>query len=138
VKQAKATLAKLDGTTRKGIGSSKKPSKKHKEAAATASQPNPNLQDKYLFNLEKAKEAAKKAKAKTELAAQEIFQLYANLLPVDAKYALNKIVHKQTQSNPYTDPQGVSRNGPREYLRKAFTIPCNREASGLMRPPTTY
>jgi hypothetical protein len=35
VKQAKATLAKLDGATSKGPGFSKKPSKKLKEAAAT-------------------------------------------------------------------------------------------------------
>ncbi len=41
VKHAKATLAKLDGITSKGTGFSKKPSKKHKEAAATAVQPDP-------------------------------------------------------------------------------------------------
>jgi hypothetical protein len=73
VKQAKATLAKLDGTTSKGTGSSKKPFKKHKEAAATASQPDPNLQAEYHLDLKKAKEAAEKAKVKMELAAQEIF-----------------------------------------------------------------
>jgi hypothetical protein len=43
VKQAKATLAKLDGTTSKGTETSKKPSKRHKEAAATADTPEPNL-----------------------------------------------------------------------------------------------
>jgi hypothetical protein len=84
VKQAKATLAKLDGTTSKGTGSSMKPYKKHKEAAATAGQPDPDLQAEYVSNLEKAKEATEKAKAKAELAAQEMFQLYVNLLSVDA------------------------------------------------------
>jgi hypothetical protein len=39
VKQAEAALAKLDGTTSKGTGSSRKSSMKPKEAAATASQP---------------------------------------------------------------------------------------------------
>jgi hypothetical protein len=43
VKQAKAVLAKLDGTTSKGAGSSRKSSKKPKEAAAAASQPDPDL-----------------------------------------------------------------------------------------------
>jgi hypothetical protein len=41
--QAKATLAKLDGTTSKGTGSSKKLSKKRKEATAIAGQPEPDL-----------------------------------------------------------------------------------------------
>ncbi len=44
VKQAKATLAELDGTTSKGAGTSKKPSKKHKEAAATDDAPESVLQ----------------------------------------------------------------------------------------------
>jgi hypothetical protein len=42
-KQAKTTLAKLDGTTSKETGSSKKPSKKHKKAAAIAGQPDHDL-----------------------------------------------------------------------------------------------
>jgi hypothetical protein len=120
VKHAKATLAKLDGTTSQGTGLSKKPSKKHKEATATASQPDPNLRAKYQSNLEKAKEAAEKAKVKVELTAQEMFQLYVNLLSIDAKYAWNKILHEQTQSNPYTDLEGISRKEPRGYLRKSF------------------
>jgi hypothetical protein len=69
-----------------------------------------------MSDLAKAKEAAEKAKAKAELAAQDMLQLYANLLPVDAKYAWNKIIHEQTQSNPCTDLQGISKKGPRRYL----------------------
>ncbi len=49
-----------------------------------------------------------------------MFQFYANLLSVDTKYAWNKIVHKQTQSDTYTDLQGFSRKGPRGLLRKSF------------------
>jgi hypothetical protein len=54
VKQAKAALAELDGTTSKGGGTSKMSSKKHKEAAAPADAPEPNLQAMYQLNLEKA------------------------------------------------------------------------------------
>jgi hypothetical protein len=61
-----------------------------------------------VSDLEKAKEAPEKAKAKAGLAAQDMFQLYANLLSIDAKYMWNKIVHKQTQSDPYTDLQSYS------------------------------
>jgi hypothetical protein len=49
-----------------------------------------------MSDLEKAKEATEKVKAKGELAAMDMFQLNANLLSVDAKYPWNKIVHKQT------------------------------------------
>jgi hypothetical protein len=44
VKQVKAAFAELDGTTSKGTGSSRKSSQKPKETAATASQPDPDLQ----------------------------------------------------------------------------------------------
>ncbi len=121
VKQAKATLAKLDGTTSKWTGSSKKPSKKHKEAVAIVSQPYPDLQADYVSDLEKAKEAVKKA-TNAELAAMDLFQLYANLLSVDAKYVWNKIIHKKTQSDPtWTySLQGCSKKGPRGYTCKSF------------------
>ncbi len=102
VKQVKATLAKLDGTTStsEGTGSSKKPSKKHKEATATAGQPDTDLEAEYLSDLKKAQEATEKAKTREELAGQDMFYLYANLLSAEAKYKWNKITHKQTQSNP--------------------------------------
>ena len=48
VKQAKSALAKLDGTTSDGTGSSRKSSKKPKDTAATAIQPDPTLQAEYL------------------------------------------------------------------------------------------
>ncbi len=48
-----------------------------------------------------------------ESAAKDKFQFYVNLLSVDAKYAWNKVVQEQMQSNPYTDLQGVSKKGPR-------------------------
>jgi hypothetical protein len=49
-----------------------------------------------------------------------MFQFYTNLLSVDAKYAWNKIVQEQTQSDPYTDLQGVSMKEPRVLLRKSL------------------
>ncbi len=43
-KQVKAALAEFDGTSSDGTGSSRKFSKKHKETAAAASEPDPTLQ----------------------------------------------------------------------------------------------
>ncbi len=51
MKQAKAALAKLDGTASNRTGSSSKSSKKPKEAATTASQPDPTLQAEYLSEI---------------------------------------------------------------------------------------
>ncbi len=49
-----------------------------------------------------------------------MFQFYANLLSVDAKYTWNKIIQEQMQSDPYTDLQAVSKKGPRGLLCKAL------------------
>jgi hypothetical protein len=55
-----------------------------------------------------------------------MFQLYTNLLAVDAKYAWNMIIQEQTQSDPYTDLQGVSRKGPRGYSHKSLRYHARR------------
>jgi hypothetical protein len=46
----------------------------------------PNLQASFQLDLEKANKATENAKAKAKLAAKDMFQLYTNLLFVDAKY----------------------------------------------------
>jgi hypothetical protein len=120
VKEVKATLAKLDRTTSKRAGTSKKPFERYKETMVTTDILEPDLQAMYQSNLKKAREAAEKAKVKAELAAQDMFQFYANLLSVDSKYAWNKIIQEQTQSNPSTDLQGISKKGPRGLLYKSF------------------
>ncbi len=49
-----------------------------------------------------------------------MFQFYANLLSLDAKYVWNKIVREQTEADPFKDLQGVSRKGQRVFLRESF------------------
>ncbi len=51
------------------------------------------------------------AKNRAELAANDMFKLYANLQSIDAKYAA---------SDPYTDLQGCTKKGPRGLSRKSF------------------
>jgi hypothetical protein len=50
----------------------------------------------------------------------DILLLHANFQSVNAKYAWNKIVHKQTASDPYTYLQGCTKKGPRGLLHKSF------------------
>ena len=92
IKSAKAQLATLDESAIGEAGTSKK-SKKTQEAAAANDQVAPALQAKIEAELSSAQEAATEAKNRAEAAANDMFQLYANLLSVDAKYAWNKIVH---------------------------------------------
>jgi hypothetical protein len=91
-KTGKSHLAELDQATNEGAGTSKKSSKKAKEAAATADASEPNLPTIYQQDLKKAKEATDNAKAKEESTAKDMFLFYASLLSVDAKYAWNKII----------------------------------------------
>jgi hypothetical protein len=49
-----------------------------------------------------------------------LFHLYTNLLSVDARYAWNKIVQEQTNADPYTDLQGLTRKGPRGMSYQSF------------------
>jgi hypothetical protein len=78
------------------------------------------LHTKYQADYEKAKFAVETAKNKHKAAATKMFQLYANLLPLDAKYTWNKIVKEQTEADPFKDLQGVSRKGPRGLLWESF------------------
>ncbi len=88
-KQAKAPLADLIGATGKGAGNSNKSSKKTKEAAAMADAPDSKLQQNFLLDLKKAKEAAEDIKGQMESTAKKMTQFYTNLLSVEAKYAWN-------------------------------------------------
>ncbi len=63
-KQAKASLAELDGATSDGAGTSRKSFKKAKEAVAMADTTEPDLQANFPHHLKKAREATENAKAK--------------------------------------------------------------------------
>jgi hypothetical protein len=53
-------------------------------------------------------------------AASLMFAFYSNLLSPESKYAWNKIVVEQMESNPYVNLQGVSLEGPRGMSCKSF------------------
>ena len=50
--------------------------------------------------LKEATLAAVEATTLCDKAAADMFQLYANLLSVDARYAWNKIIQEQTKADP--------------------------------------
>jgi hypothetical protein len=139
IELAKEGLALLNGTSRGKKNCKKKALAKAKEAAmeaakeaakeAPAKDPNPKSEAKeaeeapkvnddtmragFQVDLAKAKQAQKIAKGTMTAAASKMFTFYLNLLSPESKYAWNKIVSKQTESNPFVNLQGISLEGPR-------------------------
>jgi hypothetical protein len=60
------------------------------------------------------------AKGTMTIAACKMFSFYSNLLSPESKYAWNKIVSEQTESDPYVNLQGYTIQGPRRMLRQLF------------------
>ncbi len=74
----------------------------------------------FSVDLEKAKQGLHSAKGAMTAASSKMFTFYSNLLSPESKYAWNKIVSKQTESDPYVNLQGDAKQGPREMLRQSF------------------
>ncbi len=74
----------------------------------------------FLSDLEKAKQFQRIAKGAMTVAASKMFSFYSNLLSPESKYAWNKIVSKQTESDPYINLQGDTLEGPRGMLHQSF------------------
>ncbi len=94
------------------------------EAAAQEAAVAPAMDDQMkasiLSDLEKAKQAQRIAKGAMTAAASKVFVFYSNLLSPESKYAWNKIISKQTESNPYVNLQGDTLQGPRGMLCQLF------------------
>jgi len=78
------------------------------------------LQAETKAELKQALKAAGEATNLRDKAATDMFQLYANLLSVDARYAWNKIIQEQTEADPYQDLQRLTRKGPRGMSGMSF------------------
>jgi hypothetical protein len=90
------------------------------QEAETAPETDDQMKANFLSDLEKAKKAHRIAKRAMTAAASKMFAFYSNLLSPESKYAWNKIVSKQTESDPYVNLQGDSLQGPRGILRQLF------------------
>jgi hypothetical protein len=114
IKQAIAQVAELHDSTNGEVGISKKSNKKFSVTTAEASPTHPALQVDLVSEIKQAQEAADKAKSKREQATMDI-QHNANLLSADAKYAWNKIVHKQQHLTPTQTFKAVPRKDPGDF-----------------------
>ncbi len=135
VESARAGLSLLDGT---GARSRRFRKKKAKEAAKkalakaqdskleaneaeeAAEVNNNTMKAGFQEDLEKAKQAQGIAKGAMTTAASKMFMFYSNLLSPESKYAWNKIVGKQRESDPFVNLQGDSLEGPRRMSCESF------------------
>jgi hypothetical protein len=133
---AEAGLALLEGTSEKTSKRKLKKITKAKEAAKEAlakvqeTEPEPKeaeaapaatddlMKAGFQADLEKAMQAQETAQGAMTAAATLMFAFYSNLLSPESKYAWNKIVVKQTESNPNVNLQGVSLEGQRKMSRE--------------------
>jgi hypothetical protein len=74
----------------------------------------------FQADLEKAKQAQETAKGAMTAAASLMFMFYLNLLSPKSKYAWNKIISKQTESNLFVNLQGDSLEVPRGMSCESF------------------
>jgi hypothetical protein len=136
VKSAKTGQALLDGSS-KGSGKSRKARKakakakeagakakeaeaKSKEAKGATKAPEDPMKASFQADLEKTKKAVEDAHGAMTAAASEMFTFYLNLLSPESKYLWNKIVVKQTESDPFVNLQDLSLEGPRGMSCKPF------------------
>jgi hypothetical protein len=114
----KGTEKAYEKASGKNRSEKEKACQKTKEGTALSDAPAPDLCKEYKALYKKAVLAKETAKSQKEATtATKMFQLYAILLSLDAKYAWNKIVREQVEADPFKDLKGVSRKGPRVLLR---------------------
>ncbi len=72
---------------------------------------NDTMKAGFQEDLQKAKQAQEIAKGAMTTAASKMFTFYSNLLSPKSKYAWNKIVDEQMESDPFVNLQGDSLKG---------------------------
>ncbi len=137
VESTRAGISLLEESVRKANKEKKKTKDKAKEgknvapakapeskSAAKEAKVAPVVDDQikasFSSDLEKAKQSQRIAKGAMTVAASKMFLFYSNLLSPESKYAWNKIVSEQTESNPYVNLQGDTLEGPRRMLHQSF------------------
>ncbi len=135
VESARATLSLLNGSgtkakrfckkkareaTEKALAKALDSKSEAKEAKEAYKVNESSMKAGFLEDLEKAKQAQSTAKGAMPAAVSKIFMFYSNLLSLESKYSWNKIVGKQTVSDPYINLQGDALEGPRGMSCESF------------------
>jgi hypothetical protein len=111
---------KAKEATKKALKKAQDSESEAREAKEASEVNNDSMKAGFLEDLEKAKQAQSTAKGAITAAASKMFTFYSNLLSPESKYAWNKIVGKQTESDPYVNLQGDFLEGQRGMSCKSF------------------
>jgi hypothetical protein len=112
---------KAKETAKKALANAQDSESEAKEAKEATKVNNNTMKVGFQEDLEKAKQAQGIAKGAMTAAMSKIFTFYSNLLSPKSKYAWNKIVAKQTESDLFVNLEGDSLEGPRGMSHKS----CN-------------
>ncbi len=115
----KKALAKAKEAAKEALAKTQETESETKEAEEATNVTEDLMKAGFQVDLEKAKQAMENASAMTA-AASKMFTFYSNLLSPKSKYSWNKIVGKQTKSNPFVKLQGFSLEGPGGMSWKSF------------------
>ena len=116
----KKALAKAKEATKEALVKTHEVESETNKAEEVTKVTNAIMKAGFQVDLEKAKQAQKIAKGVMTAATSVMFAFYSNLLSPESKYAWNKIVSKQTESNPYVNLQGDALQGPKGMSRQSF------------------
>jgi hypothetical protein len=116
----KKALAKAKEATKGALAKTPETESETKEAEEATEVTKDTMKAGFQADLEKAKKAMEDAKGAMTAEAGQMFVFYLNLLSLESKYAWNKIVSEQTESNPFVNLQGVSLEGPRRISCESF------------------
>ncbi len=115
-------LAKAKKATKEALKKAQETKPVPREAVVAAIAPEDSMKAGLQADLEKALQAQETAQGAMTVAASLMLAFYSNLLSPESKYAWNKIVIEQTESNPYVNLQGVSWKAQGECLASCLTI----------------
>jgi hypothetical protein len=102
----KKALAKAKEAAKKAKAKTPETEAETKEAGEATKVTEDTMKAGFQADLEKAKKAMEDAKGAMTTEASQMFAFYSNLLSPESKYLWNKIVSKQTESDPFVNLQG--------------------------------
>jgi hypothetical protein len=116
----KEALAKAKEAAKEALAKVPDPESEAKEAEEVPKVTKDTMKAGFQVDLEKAKQGQKIAKGTMTAAASKMFAFFSNLLSPESRYAWNKIISEQTESDPFVNLQGIYLVGPRGMSCKSF------------------
>jgi hypothetical protein len=116
----KKSLAKTKEAAKEAIAKTQETKSETKEAEEATKVTKDTMKAVFQADLEKAKKAMEDAKGTMAAEAGQMFVFYSNLLSPESKHSWDKIISKQTESNPFVNLQGFPLEGPRGMSYEPF------------------